>query len=416
KKKKIKEFIIGINNKFSPLIKNIKLEYFKKLNLNLNFEEWLKNKKNEEEFTGEIFPIDINNLFYYKFHNKKKIFEAGYISQGEFKEFDNFIKKIEQTLKELDIKFTAWIPLGSFLEIKETLKKYAVKITPTEEEFKASRELQIKNAYELLSIIQKGENINLAKLFDSHLEASIIEQLLIKFEKLNLIIKDYVLFCKKSGQQILRVSTKSAIEEASEKAFKCFICGNSIAVENVGEIISCSEFGKKMLSGDYWLITRILDSLRHLGIKSEDIYFYTYENLHSFLINLNQKIISLVFTNQKLTLEEVYLINAQINTYSINHLIVIYPENIFPLIKNYLENNNPEVSFYFIENLKELEHKMEESYIFIEKNHIKEIIEPFNSLTLIDIQELILNKIYSQGKVLEDTPKGKKEKKESLKN
>jgi len=331
--------IEGIKD-YKPLISTVKKAYWEKLGLKSDrriapiymdqelFETLFPDK--DVLMGGEIFVRDDGTFLYLKIPNWEEI-EIGCISaqavniDDYWKFCENVLHIISEVTKKSDLK---WDVITAVNQNFWKASKAMEEVSPTELDFKASVELESKDSHHLLRKIRDVNNILLNKLMEVGDRES-LQKLIQKFESLGLIIKDFVVFCKQHGQQIFRVNSKSAIEEASERGFSCFLCGKAISDERIDELITCSDFGKTLMDRNYWMPVRLISSLQKLGVKPTQ-YFVDFgegdEDINLFLVH-NNRLMLFEMTDKKFSLKDAFLFSAKNANFDVDTAVVISKNN-----------------------------------------------------------------------------------------
>ena len=215
------------------------------------------------------------------------------------------------------------------------------------------------------------------------------------FEKRQVITKDFVVLCSKTGQPILKVSSKSALEETPQGANKCFICGNPLSKETIDEIVSCSSTGKKFIEHGYWLQVRILYALTKAGVKSDQVRLWVSENDITYMFSIiNGQSFLFVLADNKVTIEDIYKIKLYVESYNIDNVLLISTKNIPLIIKKYIESSSTEdVSFNFIESLNAIDDTIELFIIERCSAYISKLLNSFITFTPVKINELVIESI-----------------------
>ncbi len=408
------EFQRQVDSSLSPLINGVRREYFKRLGLgNEETEEWLLNEHRKSTvplLLGDIILRDDDTVMYYRQQRSGGPFEAGVITRNEPSDyadyFDTLLKIVRKTTERKDL---AWLSAGPDAEVSQSLANESEVRVPTAREVEASRELENEAAQRLLSQIMSASSVFLAR-FSQGLsqDRAVTERFVKRFEDLGIVSKDYAVLCRKTGQQILRVSSRAAIEDPSQKTFKCFICGNSVSEEMVDEIITPTEFGRKLIDHDYWLVVRVLGALESAGIANQQVHIHTGEgNLTNFFVTINDQLYLIVVANRKVTLEESYLINAHVAAYRLEHVIVIATERISVLMRHHLEKSNAGSEFDFLDSLRGVEERLMSIFSRKEKTVLKAVMSDFGTLTPVSIQDAVMEHISPPGDVLEIDARGR---------
>mgnify|MGYP000865105675 FL=1 len=428
--------IEGLSKDYKPLISEIKRGYWERLGLKLDRSSapiYLEQEVYETLFPdrevligGEIFIRADGSFHYLKIPSWDEI-EIGCISPqaSNIDDYWKFCEAVLHIITEVtgkkDLKWELVTAVNqNFWQASKTMEE----VSPTELDFKASVELENKEGHQLLKKIRDVNNILLNKLMDVENRED-VQKLIQKFEGMGLIIKDFVVFCKQHGQQIFRVNSKSAIEEASEKGFSCFLCGKAISDERIDELITCSDFGKTLMDRNYWMPVRLIQALQKLGIKPTQ-YFIDFgegdEDIDLFLVH-NNRLLMFEMTDRKFSLKHAFLFSAKNATFDVDSAILISTEKVPVLMQQHLQQANQDTDLKFIEGFHGLDASIEAILIEKQRESITSIIEDFVCLTSVNLQGLLLKSINPNYKDIEmekkpdmahddqEKPKKKKKKK-----
>ena len=317
------EFQKQVASTLSPLINGVRREYFKRVGLaNEEVDKWMKREQQilpaSPLVVGDLFIRDQDTVTYYRLPRDENYLEAGVITRSEPSDYKDFFDGLLQIARSVtgDRKLE-WSPAEVDGDVAAVLSGESRIVVPTPAEIEASRELENAHAQALIRQIITSNSIFFNKLSQAVQQDRVqMEKQIARFEELGVVSKDFAVLCRKTGQQILRVSSRAAIEDPSQKGFKCFICGNSVSEESIDEIITVTDFGRKLLDQDYWLVVRVLDALDRAGISNREVNIQAAEGkLTNFFLTINDQLFLLVVANSKITLEESYLINANLAAY-----------------------------------------------------------------------------------------------------
>lgn len=392
---------------YTPLISEIKQEYVTRLNLPAEQSETLAPQAASFQ-AGEIFLTKEGGILYYAVSKDTGALIAG----GLFKDnkdqvFDDFIGQLEKALNKIDGKLKPEWETASPKNISNLLQETEPANLPEKKELLGADNLQNSDNFKLLSFLQDIKNIYLQELMDKVPEAKDPEQLA-QMEKAGLIQRDFVVLCQKTNQQILRVGSKSGLEDSAQKGLKCYICGNLLSAEKTEEIITPSEIGLKLLKDNLWLRCLVVDCLSKLNFTPEEIRIAPEASSHLFL-TINGESMLLVLMTQPLELTHAQLINAHIASYGIKELILLSKQPIPTLIKGYLSQNNPDCKIHYLENLDKME---KELGAILQKSQEEKVtcqLKPFDELTRILLHNLLLKSLPAAEEKPETAGKGKKQ-------
>jgi len=382
------------------LINGVRGEYFRRLGIDAEeIERWLGREQALLEaplVAGDVALRDQETVLYFRIPRGEGFLEAGIITRGELADYQDFFNHMRQGVRAVSGIETDWVAGGPDREATATLAGESSQVSPSKKEVEAARELENEQAQRLVGqILQQGSVFfnKMSQAIPAN-ERPAVERQMSRFEDLGVISKDFAVLCRKTGQQILRVSSRAAIEDPSQKTFKCFICGNSVSEESLDEIITVTDFGRKLVERDYWLVVRVLGALESIGIANSDVRVHTGEgDLTNFFVTINDQFYLLVLSNRKFTLEDSYLINAHVAAYSLGHVIVTSTERVSKLMRNHLQASNPNCEFDFMDSLAHLEERFMDVMRQKEKAVLRNVLANFSALTPVHVQDLLLQKI-----------------------
>jgi len=391
----------SLSNQYTPLLYEIRKSYWEKLQLDtveggkVYFDKETFGKivpKGIPLLDGEIFIAKPEEIFYLKFPSSKLI-EAGYVSKAleGASSYTDFLDKATNVIKEVTgVEEILWQSTDILSDTFQQMRAHFKQLSPTDEEFDASLRLENSPMLKLLKEISSLENVLMGKLVEMDMGEDLQERVNL-LQKLGLIVKDFVVFCKQQGQQIFRVNNREAIDEASAKGFTCFLCGRPLAQERIEQLITLSDFGKKIMDNSYWMVVRVIKALKEYGIDNSQIYVEIgQEDSNDIFLVLNNKLIIIQTLDRKLRLEDAILFCAKLSVYKISAGVILTTQIIPQVMKSYIINASPKVNIKFIETFEELDDKISK---LLNEWTVEAIIKEFSgftSLTPVDISELIL--------------------------
>jgi hypothetical protein len=401
--------ISSLGKKYGFLIYGIKKDYINKLNIKLDNEfsfitENLSQKDNTV-FFGDMLFMEPDTIIYYKVKKDSNLIEIGIIGDPINRDkFENFARDVLSVLRKGPGDASRdWESVKTIDPSVQSLLDETVSIVPVDNEIVSSLNLLDQKMLDVIRVINQQDSVFQETLLEKTGLENVDREVKL-FKDLGLINSDFALLCNKTGQQILRVPDKSALEDISKKGFNCFICGSSIADEKLVRAISISDFGRRMLRDDYWILVHTLSALKNVGFSYEDLFVLKDENLDArVLLNLNDESMMIQLANRKLSLDDAYLINAHISAYSLDYFVIVSVKPISSLMKGHLRDANPDCRMEFIEGLDTLEEDFRVTFLEIEKARMTGILTEMSSLTPISMENLVLKKVVPEGRTELDT-------------
>ncbi len=390
-----------LSENYDLMIYEGKKEYLDRLGLDISDSSYVKEKLYPSDtpiLGGDIVYLPPDSMLYYKINENSETIEVGVIGDVKREEFEEFALHVKTSIYDaLDDPDMSWEPVKEVSSSFKMLIENGTSVVPKEKEIEASTLLAKLENRRLMEVIMEEESIILDKLAEE-VKRDDLEEAIKVFEDMGLITTDFSLLCSKTGQQILKVPDKPALEDMAKKGFKCFICGNSIADEKLVRLISCSDFGRKMLKDDYWFLVLTLNALNTIGIRYEDMFIVTGDSPDiKIFLDVNDEGMMIQLVKRKLSLDDAYLINAHISAYKLQYVILVSTTPLSLLMKSHLREVNPSCKISFIEGIEDLKSNIEKVTIEHEKDRLCKIMEDFSTLTPLPVEDLVMKKILPQG-------------------
>lgn len=418
-KAEIYSALAALAAEFKPMIYSIKYEYWKKLSLKEGgFEDWflenLKTYDTAQPIGDLIFSED--SILYYKFRFSNNSIEIGSISKNDREEISQFSDRLTSILQKLNFEFVDdWKNEEYSKELYDSISTISTHLNLTDRDIEGGKLLENEATRRILEKILENNGASINKIVSPDDSASAIPTIEL-FENQGIITKDFVVLCSKTGQPILKVPSRTVLEETPQGNNKCFICGNPLSKETIDETISCSEFGISLLKDDYWFQVRMYTILTGLGCKGEELHFWHDNKKIIYIFSIiNSQPCMFVLCNKKLEIEDMYRINIYTSAYSIENLLIISTDKIPLIFKSYMEDKNKGKTYTaFIESLVSLDEAVELFLINRSHSYVVNLLNSYVATTPIDINSLVSEAFIDTSDV-EESPtkesKGKNEKK-----
>ncbi len=388
----------SLQARFNSLLAGVRLEYLRRLGLSSEPAGMVGPPEGSSLAAGELFMPEPGTIFYVKYPRQGEGFEAGAISRQRDADFGHFFSEVKEAVLEVHGSAGEWQAVGGTGDLQVEEARPA-DINVSQKEMEASREIMNERSKALLELLARGESMLFKQLEESNRKDA--AALLSTLEELDLVRKDYAVLDPESGQQILRVASRETIEEYSQKGFNWFVSGKSVSDMEVDEVLSCTPFCRGLLENDQWLLVILLGALKSLGFSNEDVQVCQQPNAPiQLFLSLNQQNFLVVLTNNKLTLDDSYLISAQVAAYGLTHVLVISNQKISRLMKHHLSQTNADVSFNFIDSLNELEETVQVVFLEKQRSYLKDVLAPISEMTPVKIEELVIEKMAPRAAIL----------------
>ena len=381
----------SLQARYNSLLHRVRLEYLNRLGLEPNSCDFMEALKDAPLMLGELYLPEAGTIFYIKAKRGEALIQAGVITNDETRDVDEFFSEVRDILAGICDNLPSWQLSTDLLPLE--IEDAEVDPNPaTEEQLAAAKMLMDRESRQLLEQIKDAGSIFLNKIECP--DRDLLERRIHNFKDLGLLNMDYAVLCHRTGQQILRVADKATIDESSQKAFKCFICGSPLSDEIIEEVLACTDSGVNMLSDRTWLLILVRGILAELGIPGSAMKIYRSQNLPvQIFLSINGLRYLLVLCTDPMTLDQAYLVGAHLAAYKLDSAIIISTEKITTLMRSHLEQTNPQAKFEFLDRMEELSARLQRIIIDQQRDYLSKQLEDMVSLTKVDISPLVLQRM-----------------------
>jgi len=339
---------------------------------------------------GDCFALDSSSYLYYWYHEGQGILEAGGISLNPSPEFTQACHAFTRQIGELlagDQRPPSWKPFQLEDPRWRMVQELAQPFSPGEELVNAASRLDRGPAMELLHTLAVQERITLGDRKDN---PAISEDDITLLRELGLLESDYVVFCRRSGKQISRVSSYQALEEAGKRGFKCFSCGRPILDEKIEQTLKCTGLGRRLAGVELWAALRVREALLDLDSEGAGILIKNDGSpraCHLFLLHQG-RLTMLEVHDQAPDLAGMDWFFRRAAFYNPDRAVMISLGRLDDRSRDFLMQDAP-VSLEIIEGLDNLEDGLNRVLEANRRDLCVEMLGRFSSFTSLPLQEWI---------------------------
>jgi len=370
----------SLQSHFPSLLAGIRLEYLRRLGLEDEPSRVFGLQDDSRLLGGEVFPLEPGTIAYLKVTKEDGTVEAGVVSNQTHVDSSRFFQVVQKSAQEVTGRSIEWQagPEGNQSEPEDARP---VSLEVSEKELEAAGEFLNPASKDLLTQLYASDSLPLSKMRGGANFSSLIQHL----EDLDLVRKDYALLSKETGQQILKVASRESLETST-----------FFSAENVDEVLSCTPFCRSLLDNDQWLLVLVLGQLRHLGFGGDQgqIHVVQQEMVPTqVFVKIYQQRFLLVLTHQKLTIDESYLVSAQIAACQLEDVILVSTQRVSNLMRSHLKSTNPGIHFHFIDGISQLPDRLNEVFTEKQRACLKGLLESLSDMTPVKLHDLIVRKL-----------------------
>jgi len=381
----------SLQARYNSLLYRVRLEYLERLGLDLEAYALTAPPADSALILGEIFMPEPGTILFLKGERDGPWLDAGVICREDGRDYAEFFDEVREAVMEVHGQAGEWegLALDGTLTIEDA---HPGEGAIPEASLRAARALMDDHSRVLLERIQEAGSIFFNKIETEDRQDT--EQRIRNFERLELVAKDFAVLCRRTGQQILRVADRATIDESSQKAFKCFICGNPISQEVVEEILTCTEACGELLRDQKWLLVLVEGILAGLGIPTQHLQVYQAPGVPiQVFLSFNGQRYLFILTSSRFNLDQAYLVGAHITAYEMDHTIVISTEKVSTLMRHHLIQASPDTRFHFLDTLEDLDERLKSTLLDQQRNFLVETLGPLGELTTVRVSDLVLHRM-----------------------
>lgn len=370
----------SLQSHFPSLLAGVRLEYLRRLGLEDEPTRVFGLQENSRLLGGEVFPLEPGTIAYLKVSKDDGAIEAGVVSNQTHVDSTRFFSVVQKATQDVTGRQTDWQSSADTGQ-GEPEDARPVSLEVSEKELEAAGEFLNPTSKDLLHQLYSVDSLPLSKIKGGNNFGSQLQHL----EDLDLVRKDYALLSKETGQQILKVASRESLETST-----------FFSAENVDEVLSCTPFCRSLMENDQWLLILVLGQLRQLGFGGDQARIQVVQQEHvptQVFVRIHEQRFLLVLTHQKLTIDESYLVSAQINACQLEDVILVSTQRVSNLMRSHLKSTNPGIHFHFIDGISQLPERLNEVFTEKQRTCLKGLLESLSDLTPVKLHDLIVRKL-----------------------
>lgn len=252
-------------------------------------------RKDEEAYVrGELFSAD-DHVFYLSFDDRSgpDTIRAGIVYDSQttepFRKLDAFCKDVRDLLMQRGSGGSDTLQPDAFPEwehgranMPEGFKAFVAR-QDTDSLFTSVRHKKMGDRIRAAAILENtSARVFLRRAKEAHVEgyaAKLLtgetlapyESSIERLTEAGLIEKEVQVSCRKTGHALFRLPNAHALAVVTVSDATCSECGSPVADEKVEEVIAPTLLANSLLEDGSWLISRLYQVLRELGIPESEI-------------------------------------------------------------------------------------------------------------------------------------------------
>jgi hypothetical protein len=359
---------------------------------------------------GDLFITDDNKGILYAIlllgarlesnRQRESFLGIGYLGErGESHYLENFLESLNKPLSELGIELDWFSNQSTSSHFTELISSGDRKFQKASEidalDFEAARHLENTITRNISLVIKRSGGILAADLFKKlETDEEEVKRIVDDLIRNNLIVKEYVVICKKTQNQVNRVRSLADLEKAASSGLLCS-CGRSISDERVEELFIPTALLQKLLDKSYWLTVKLVEQLIGLNALPDNILLNLQEGSDEIdaFVDIDGKLLMFELKDTQFSMGHAYPFGGRIGLYNPNFAVIVSTEQIEPQVKDYFGRIKPEAEIVYIENLDQLPIKISQITSKIKSMEAVQILSLFDPMASM---EFTISKILSQ--------------------
>ncbi|MFX1284973.1 MAG: hypothetical protein ACFFB5_15030 [Promethearchaeota archaeon] len=316
----------------------------------------------------------------------KYFLEVGCLKVDESPDqLENLLNSLNIILNDLDLTF-AWEELQTVNQKFEGLSnseetRFIPSNNISEDDLELSIYLENPSIRHLALLIKRSGGIlatDLEKKAGREVEE--VQEIIKELTKVNLLSQEYVVICNKTSNQINRVQSKDSIEKMTQMGVLCS-CGNPISEERIETLFSPTDDLKRMLDHSYWMTAKLVRVLIELGIPRDKILLNLLEGTEEIdaFIDLEGTLLMFELKDNEFSMGHAYPFGGRIGLYKPDYAIIVSTKKIAPEVQEYFARVKPGAEIIYVENLEELNPKLNQILEIITTKIAIKVISKFDN-------------------------------------
>jgi hypothetical protein len=210
------------------------------------------------------------------------------------------------------------------------------------------------------------------------------EELADRLVTLGLARREFVVICKRSSQQIIRLRDAEMIADLEKQGVLCS-CGRHLKEENVEEILTPSDAIKSLLDGGKWLGAVLLSELENLGISTENAlmnFQQGAEEVDAFF-EVEGKLVLAELKDKEFSLGHAYPFAGRIGIFKPDYALILSTEQIARDVYDHFTKVEPQSKLFYAANLDELPQTLDRLVTEVRTVRALDLLGEFDNLPVL---------------------------------
>lgn len=213
-----------------------------------------------------------------------------------------------------------------------------------------------------------------------------VPKIIEKLTVAQLINKEYVVICKKSSNQVIRIDGREKLDQMARIGVLCS-CGGPINDERIEELYSPKPELQTLLDQSFWMSARLVSCLADQGIAKDQILLNLQaaaEEIDAF-VNVEGDLVMFELKDSEFSLGHAYPFGARIGLYRPEFAIITATKGIAPDVRAHFTRAKPSAEVLYVGSLTELNAVLISTFKRIRVRKAQSWISQFEPMAEIEI-------------------------------
>ncbi|MEW6277419.1 MAG: hypothetical protein AB1758_02270, partial [Candidatus Eremiobacterota bacterium] len=331
---------------------------------------------------GEMFLTPSGEILYYLVAADRRSLEVGSVSETDSSILLDFRHSIEEILGN----GKKWTALPSVSERFTMIREDADPFRATPQDMEAAELLSRQGVRHLLGEVRENPGAQLSTLKGGRELEEDANQL----DRMGLISRIFEVFCRDTGNKLLRTESYDALVEASNRGFKNFLSGRPILEERVEQLLSLTERGRRLSGANTWLALMVARVIQGCGIPERDILWLSEKDgrLLDLFVAYQGALFVFEVHERAVTPDQAFRFLTRSRYYRADAAFLVCPEQLGRDSSQVLNRSGAETLFV-IEDLAELPARLAQVMARSSADNVQRLLARFQELTVLKVADLV---------------------------
>jgi len=173
-----------------------------------------------------------------------------------------------------------------------------------------------------------------------------------------LVSREFIVVCKRDGHQIIRVTSREAIDQMASMGAQCS-CGKPVNEESIKEYYTPTPLLKKLLDQSYWMSAILVSALSDVRVPKESIFLNLRQGSTEIdaFADICGDLVMFELKDSQFSMGHAYAFGGRIGEYKPDWAVIVSTSGVDKEVEQHFTRVKPECKIVYIANLADLASK-----------------------------------------------------------